>query len=500
MDEEKRDDGGAIRMNKSVTLLNGVTIIVGCIIGSGSPLMALIVWVVCGLISMIGAQCYAELGTMITKSGGDYSYILVAFGPFPAFLKLWVELIIIRPAIQTVVALTFAEYATKPFFADCEAPANANRLLAAACLCLLTYINCASTKAATRVQDIFSFAKVGALIVIIIAGVFHMAQGNVENLQKPLIGDSFDARPDSDREMFPEKRIRPTLKELMQCRLENLPRAIYISMPLVTLIYMLTNLAYFAVVSDAEIRASPATAISFGVRMFGSWSWIISVFVALSTFGGVNGMILVASRLFWAGAQENQLPQFFSYIHHQRETPIPTILFSCMLSLLLLAGKDIGALINYLSFVLWLSCGAAVAGLLYLRKTMPNAPRPIKVSLVWPFLFLIACAFLVFFPLYASPGDTGMGLLIMMTGVPVYFTFVYKHRFSERISKKFQWFANFQQKLLLLLKPATEEEMVPLRSKGGVTDDDDDDDEPVKLAKSNDDSDDSNIVTKRVVN
>ncbi|CAG0922427.1 unnamed protein product, partial [Notodromas monacha] len=437
-----------------------------------------------------------------------YSYILVAFGPFPAFLKLWVELIIIRPAIQTVVALTFAEYATKPFFADCEAPANANRLLAAACLCLLTYINCASTKAATRVQDIFSFAKVGALIVIIIAGVFHMAQvrkspsalSELHPLGKSSLGE-FLKFLDCPIEILFHSVLFQAVDVIKGDEfIRNLPRAIYISMPLVTLIYMLTNLAYFAVVSDAEIRASPATAISFGVRMFGSWSWIISVFVALSTFGGVNGMILVASRLFWAGAQENQLPQFFSYIHHQRETPIPTILFSCMLSLLLLAGKDIGALINYLSFVLWLSCGAAVAGLLYLRKTMPNAPRPIKVSLVWPFLFLIACAFLVFFPLYASPGDTGMGLLIMMTGVPVYFTFVYKHRFSERISKKFQWFANFQQKLLLLLKPATEEEMVPLRSKGGVTDDDDDDDEPVKLAKSNDDSDDSNIVTKRVVN
>ncbi len=147
--EAAQATSGGVQMKKSVTLLNGVTIIVGCIIGSGifvspsgvyvdvggSPQLALIVWVVCGMISMIGAQCYAELGTMITKSGGDYSYILVAFGPLPAFLKLWVELIIIRPAIQTVVALTFAEYATKPFFPDCEAPPEANRLLAAVCLC-----------------------------------------------------------------------------------------------------------------------------------------------------------------------------------------------------------------------------------------------------------------------------------------------------------------------------------------------------------------------------
>jgi amino acid transporter len=98
---------------------------------------------------------------------------------------------------------------------------------------------------------------------------------------------------------------------------------------------------------------------------------------------------------------------FFDIQHFTFKNNRFNYVLQCMMSLLLLAGKDIGTLINYLSFVLWLSCGAAVAGLLYLRKTMPNAHRPIKVSLIWPFLFLIACAFLVIFPLYGSPADTG---------------------------------------------------------------------------------------------
>ena len=102
---------------------------------AGSTGAALIVWTLSGIFSLVGALCYAELGTIFSRSGGDYAYIREAFGPLPAFLTLWVLTLIIKPASQAVVALTFATYSLQPIFEDCPAPSTAVRLVAAAVLC-----------------------------------------------------------------------------------------------------------------------------------------------------------------------------------------------------------------------------------------------------------------------------------------------------------------------------------------------------------------------------
>lgn len=457
-EKETLHSNNDIKLKKELGLLDGVAIIVGIIIGagifvspkgvlksSGSIGLGLIVWVLSGLLSMIGALCYAELGTMIPKSGGDYAYINEAFGPLPAFLYLWVALLVLVPTGNAITALTFAQYILQPAWPTCEPPYEAVRLLAAVITCLLTAINCNNVKWATRVQDIFTGTKIFALVIIVVAGMWVLASGKTENFENPMA----NTNPDpgfialafySGLFSYSGWNYLNFVTEELKQPYKNLPKAIWISMPLVTIIYVLTNIAYFVVLTRDEVLASHAVAVTFGDKLLGVMSWIMPVFVACSTFGALNGAIFASSRLFFVGARQGHLPKAIALINIDRFTPVPSLIFLCFITLVLLIIKDVYVLINYLSFVEALFTTLSVSGLLWLRYKRPDAERPIKVNIIFPIIFFIICLFLVTLPIYVSPWEVGIGLVLIISGIPVYLIFIYwkdKPLWLIRISDSF---------------------------------------------------------------
>lgn len=191
--ESDPNKSGPIQMRRSVGLLNGVSIIIGVIIGSGifispqgvlknagSPGAALCVWCACGALALLGALCFAELGTSVSASGGEYTYIRLAYGELAGFLYLWIVVVVIVPCSNAVSALTFAKYCLGPFYdADCQPPDMAVRFLALFILFTLVYINCVSVRASAIVQNYFSLAKIAALGLIIVIGIYHLGAGKV---------------------------------------------------------------------------------------------------------------------------------------------------------------------------------------------------------------------------------------------------------------------------------------------------------------------------------
>ncbi|VDP89219.1 unnamed protein product [Echinostoma caproni] len=335
------------KMRKTIGLVNSITIIIGSMIGSGifvSPTgiaenvrsfgASIVIWIGCGLFSMLGAYCYAELGTMIHRSGGDYAYHLEAFGPFMGFLRLWIEVMVARPATMAVIGMTFAKYILQPVFPDCEQSETVLRRI-------------------EELRDPFygSNWNPGDIAKAFYSGLFAYAGWNYLNCM---------------------------IEEMSNPR-RDLPIAIIFSCLCVTIVYTLANVAYLTVVSLSEMLTTPAVAVTFANRIYGPMWWIMPLFVAFSTFGGVNGSMLTASRVFFVASRENQMPQMVSFLHVDRLTPIPAVIFTCVVSLAYLLVTDIYALITYLGFVQWFAIGLTVAIVLIFRVTRRNTPRPVRV-------------------------------------------------------------------------------------------------------------------------
>ena len=138
----------AVNLEKRLGLVNCVALIAGTVIGSGifvSPTgilkvsksigTSIFIWLGCGIMALWGALCYAELGSMLRKSGGEYVYIKTAFGSIVAFLFAWTSVLVIKPAVAAILSLIFADYLLRPFFIDCDIPLAAVKLVACLCLC-----------------------------------------------------------------------------------------------------------------------------------------------------------------------------------------------------------------------------------------------------------------------------------------------------------------------------------------------------------------------------
>ncbi|KAF5923373.1 hypothetical protein HPG69_006542 [Diceros bicornis minor] len=265
-----------------------------------------------------------------------------------------------------------------------------------------------------------------SLSSLFVYGVLHLWTMENENVKhQPLL--------------LEDSRIDKTSYDVTGLRVldRTIPLAICISMAIVTIGYVLTNVAYFTTISAEELLLSNAVAVTFSERLLGNFSLAVPIFVALSCFGSMNGGVFAVSRLFFVASREGHLPEILSMIHVRKHTPLPAVIVLHPLTMIMLFSGDLYSLLNFLSFARWLFIGLAVAGLIYLRYKRPDMHRPFKVPLFIPALFSFTCLFMVALSLYSDPFSTGIGFVITLTGVPAYYLFIIwdkKPRWFRRMS------------------------------------------------------------------
>ncbi|XP_022103438.1 cystine/glutamate transporter-like [Acanthaster planci] len=451
-------------LKRQIGLWGCIALVVGAVIGSGifiSPKgilrntgsvgLSLLVWVACGVLSTIGALCYAELGTMIPRSGGDFTYLLESFGAVPAFLRIYTLTIASRTGTCAILMITAATYLTGPFFGECTIPRVLIQLLGTTVLATVLCLNSVSVPWSNRVQIVFSIAKVLGLVIIIIAGFVLLIQGqgeNFENAFTPVI----DVPPEriplafySGLFAYSGWQYLPCVTEEMINPSRNIPLGIIVSMTIITVVYMMVNVAYYVVISPVELLASNAVALTFGDRVLGSWSAVCSLAVALSCIGGVNGAIFATARSLMVSSQEGVTPEVLGMIHVHYKTPLPAALAFFPIVVCMLLFGDVGTILNYMSFPNWLFSCLSFAIIPYYRWKHPDMPRPFKVPIILPIIFIACGLFVLAVSLYSSPLDCGIGAAITVTGIPVYLLFVWWE-------SKPSWFTNALDTLTSVLQ------------------------------------------------
>lgn len=428
-------------------LFSGTMAVIGGIIGSGifatpnvvaqrvgTAGLALGTWILGGLIALAGAYCYGELGERMPKAGGQYVYLRDAFGPLSAFLYGWALLLMIATGAAAFVAVTFANYTV----ALLGLPPGAVMPLAIGAIALVCAINYVGVAPGAITQNIFTLLKLGALAVLIVAGVafaVHAADptalpparptapagpgGVVLAVGAALVPVLFTYGGWQQTNFLAEEMVEPET---------NLPRALLLGVVVVIAVYLLANIAYLRVLGIAGLAATPAPAAEVMERVLGPGGRVvISAGIAVSAFGFLDLVVLVTPRVFQAMAADGVFFRRMAELHPRYRTPSAAILLMGAWAMVLALTKTYGPLTDYVVFGDWIFFGSSVATLFVYRQRerAAGAVTPLKFRTpgypLVPGLFVLAAIYVVLSSVRQNPGNAAKGAGLLLLGVPVFF-------------------------------------------------------------------------------
>ncbi|MGH9721312.1 MAG: amino acid permease [Bryobacteraceae bacterium] len=450
---------------KRLRLLDATMIIMGSMIGSGiflaPALIAAIalqgqlgagsfvwIWIVGGVLTLCAALSFAELAAAFPKTGGQYVFLSEALNPFFGFLYGWTLFTVIQCGFIAAVAVAFANYlgVFVPWVSQSSAVLSAGplrvssvQIVAILLVAALSWINSRGLREGAAVQNLLGFAKIGGLIGLVVFGLTS-SRGDWSHFQ-PLLPSAvtfgvltaFAVGLSKALFAYDSWNVVTFVAEETHEPARTLPRALFLGTLGVTLIYALTTSAYLYIlpidqaanVADQRIAAEVAQIVLGPVGLT-----LIALAVLISTAGCDNGLILSGPWLYYAMAKDGLFFGGAARLDEKRGMPIRSLQYQAVWSMVLILSGSLGSrgaqlysdLLTFTSFASLLFNALTVMGLLMLRKNRPELPRPYRVTgyPAVPLLFLIAAIFFLIFIAVGDPRNSGFGLLIIVSGVPLY--------------------------------------------------------------------------------
>jgi len=478
MSEPLKEPG---ELKRTLGLLDATSIVAGSMIGSGifvvstfmardigAPGYLLLLWVITGLLTISAALSYGELAGMMPNAGGQYIYIRRAYNPLLAFMYGWTVFTVIQTGVIAAVAVVFANY-TAVFFPELNIivlklgsfEVSMKQVLSIVSILGLSYVNSQGVRTGKTIQLIFTSAKLFALFALIVLGFaiglktntlsdnFHHMWDASKTWKDPPTGiwntktlsgiallgmlgstiiNSLFSSDAWNNVTFIASEIKNPKK--------NIPRSLFLGTTIVTVVYILANIAYMALLplhGDPAAASITGQGIQYAANdrvgaaaasvIFGNTgSYLMAGLIMISTFGCMNGIILAGARLFYAMSKDGL---FFKKAGELNKKEVPSFAlwiqsgWACVLCL----SGTYSDLLTYATFASLLFYILTIAGIFILRKKEPDTERPYK-AFGYPFVpaiyLIVATAICVDLLIYQTV-NCGFGLLIVLLGIPVYF-------------------------------------------------------------------------------
>ncbi len=466
---------------RELKLLDSTMIVIGSMIGSGifivsadiartvgGPGNLLLVWLATGFMTLVGALSYGELAGMMPRAGGQYVYLREAYNPLVGFLYGWTFFVVIQTGTIAAVAVAFAKFTAVlfPWFSESNIlfsflglNISAAQVLGILSIAVLTALNTRGLRLGKFVQDLFTSAKTLALFALIVLGILigrnagaiaanwsgfwsaswtHVENGSIVSIQSlsgtALLAAIGAAMVGSLFSSDAWNNITFTAGEVVNPK-RTIPVSLALGTGIVTILYLLANVAYILVL---PVTGTPAGAdvaargIQFATNdrvgtaaasvIFGDTAAIImALLIMISTFGCNNGLILAGARVSYAMARDGLFFRKTGVLNRRAVPGFALVVQGIWASLLCLSGTY-SDLLDYVVFAVLIFYILTVYGIYLLRRKQPDAERPYKAIgyPVVPALYIVAAAAIALDLLILKPRYSGPGVIIVLIGIPVY--------------------------------------------------------------------------------